>query len=141
MAKTRRRKKRTHAAPDAGGQKKVPKSLVVTRGTMAAQLTGLEADVKKMLLPHTAQNLRTRKSNTLKDFVSVCGPLGVSHLVMLSATSAASYLRIARTPHGPTVTFRVESYALTRDVVSVQRRPREPGHAFTHPPLVVLHGF
>ena len=84
---------------------------------------------------------RTRKSNTLKDFVSVCGPLGVSHLVMLSATSAASYLRIARTPHGPTVTFRIESYALTRDVVSVQRRPREPGHAFTHPPLVVLHGF
>ncbi|XRB06945.1 ribosome biogenesis protein SSF1/2 [Pycnococcus provasolii] len=161
MARTRRRKKRTHLSDGDGGrstssknlsstsasasssrERKVPTSLVALRGPLAhSLLPELSEDLKKMLLPHTLSNLRTRRSNTLKDFVQVTGPLGVSHMVLLSATSAASYMRIARTPHGPTVTFKIESYALTRDVVSVQRRPRAPSHAFTHPPLVVLHGF
>jgi hypothetical protein len=51
-----------------------------------------------MMLPHTALNLRESKRNQLKDFVSVAGPLGVSHFMILTATDAASYLRVAKTP-------------------------------------------
>ena len=51
-----------------------------------------------MMLPNTASNLRESKRNQLKDFVSVAGPLGVSHFLILTATDSSSYLRIAKTP-------------------------------------------
>jgi ribosome biogenesis protein SSF1/2 len=51
-----------------------------------------------MMLPNTAVNLRESKRNQLKDFVSVAGPLGVSHFMILTGTDSSSYLRIAKTP-------------------------------------------
>lgn len=63
-----------------------------------ALLSALEADLRRMLLPNTAVNLRESKRNQLKDFVSVAGPLGVSHFVILTATDSSSYMRIAKTP-------------------------------------------
>lgn len=51
-----------------------------------------------MMLPNTALNLRESKRNQLKDFVSVAGPLGVTHFMILTATDNSSYLRIAKTP-------------------------------------------
>lgn len=50
------------------------------------------------MLPNTASALRESKRNTLKDFLSVAGPLGVSHFLILTATDKASYLRVAKTP-------------------------------------------
>jgi ribosome biogenesis protein SSF1/2 len=51
-----------------------------------------------MMAPNTATALRESKRNTLKDFVSVAGPLGVSHFLILTATDKASYLRVAKAP-------------------------------------------
>lgn len=51
-----------------------------------------------MMLPNTALNLRESKRNQLKDFVSVAGPLGVSHFMILTATDSSSYMRIAKAP-------------------------------------------
>lgn len=42
---------------------------------------------------------------------------------------------------GPTLTFRVVSYSLMKDVVALQRRPHSPGAEFKSPPLVVLNNF
>lgn len=61
-------------------------------------LGDLESDVRRMMLPNTAAALRESKRNTLKDFLSVAGPLGVSHFLILTATDKASYLRVAKTP-------------------------------------------
>lgn len=61
-------------------------------------LADLEADVRRMLLPNTAINLKESKRNRMKDFVAVAGPLGVTHFVMLSASHNGSYLRVAKTP-------------------------------------------
>jgi hypothetical protein len=58
----------------------------------------LESDLRRMMLPHTAAALKESKRNTLKDFVAVAGPLGVSHFLILTATEKASYLRIAKSP-------------------------------------------
>ncbi|ELK28685.1 Suppressor of SWI4 1 like protein [Myotis davidii] len=46
-----------------------------------------------------------------------------------------------RLPGGPTLTFRVNKYTLTRDVVSSLRRHRMHEQQFTHPPLLVLNSF
>jgi ribosome biogenesis protein SSF1/2 len=77
----------------------------------------------------------------MRDFVSVAAPLGVTHFLVLTATERSAYLRLAKCPRGPTVTFRVRSYSLCRDVAASQARPRAPENAFKTPPLLVLQGF
>lgn len=49
-------------------------------------------------VPATAFAAQESRKNTLRDFVSVAGPLGVTHFVMLSATDNASYIKLAKTP-------------------------------------------
>ena len=95
----------------------------------------------QVMEPHTAKNLKESKSNKLKDFVQVSGPLGISHFVMLSSSDANKYLKIAKTPRGPTLTFKIHSFSLARDVAATQKNPRNPAKAFLSPPLVVLNNF
>lgn len=142
MAKTRRKKKRTHVTEGTDSSKKPePRTFVFKRGKHGAVLSSLEADLRRMMMPNTALNLRESKRNQLKDFVSVAGPLGVSHFMILTATDNSSYLRIAKTPRGPTITTRIKGYSLVRDVASALARPRMPPNAFKTAPLVVLNGF
>lgn len=122
-------------------------------------------DLRRVMEPNTATHLRESKKNILKDFVSVAGPLGVSHFMILTATKTASYLRVAKTPRGPTLTMKARSgtppcppvrvvthevpavppqvheYSLMRDVVGSQTRPRCPPTAFRFAPLVVMNNF
>lgn len=106
-----------------------------------AVLKDLEGDLRKLMSPNTAAKLRESKRNVLKDFVHVAGPLGVTHLLMLSATHNAAYLRVAKSPRGPTLTLRIHEYALIRDVLSTQQRPRAPQSMWLGPPLVVMNNF
>ena len=94
-----------------------------------------------MMEPHTARNLKESKSNKLKDFVQVSGPLGISHFLMLSSSDAHKYLKICRTPRGPTLTFKIHSFSLASEVAAAQRNPRNPSKAFLSPPLMVLNNF
>ncbi|CAI7899194.1 unnamed protein product, partial [Closterium sp. NIES-53] len=80
------------------------------------------------------------RKNNLKDFLHVAGPLGVTHFLMLSKSDVSPYLRVARTPRGPTLTFRVLDYSLAADVAKSQRRPYVPAGVFEAPPLVVMNG-
>lgn len=98
-------------------------------------------DVRKLMSPNTATNLRESKRNVLKDFVHVAGPLGVTHFLLLSATQNAAYLRVAKSPRGPTITMRIHEYSLIRDVLAAQQRPRAPQSMWLGPPLVVLNNF
>lgn len=61
-------------------------------------MADLEADLRKVMAPHTAPRLRESKRNVLRDFVHIAGPLGVTHFLVLTATTHASYLRIAKSP-------------------------------------------
>ncbi|CAN6439834.1 unnamed protein product [Victoria cruziana] len=91
--------------------------------------------------PHTALKLKEKKRNNLRDFLNVAGPLGVTHFLILSKTETAPYLRVARTPQGPTLSFKVHEYSLASDVAQSQARPRCPQELFKNPPLIVLSGF
>ncbi len=82
---------------------------------------------------------QTRKKNVLKDFVSVAGPLNVSHFLMFSKTDIATNLRIVRLPRGPTLTFKVLNYSLARDVISSLKRPNMEQKQFKHHPLLVMN--
>ncbi|KAK9328693.1 Brix domain-containing protein [Lipomyces starkeyi] len=143
MAK-RRHKKRTHVPQPNPVEAHIPQSMVLRIGgsSVGVSLSQLVHDVRMVMQPHTAVNLRERKANKLRDYLSMTGPLGVSHLLMFSKTqSNETSLRIAHTPRGPTIHFRVQSYSLCKDIRRVQKHPRMPDTELHTPPLLVLNGF
>ncbi|KAI5082246.1 hypothetical protein GOP47_0001989 [Adiantum capillus-veneris] len=142
MGRSRRKKKRTQNPLQSEGEtEKFPRSFVIARGKLPPLLRKLHQDLRKLMLPHTALHLKEKKSNSMKDFVHVSGPLGVSHFLLLSHTETAAYLRVARCPRGPTLTFKIHSYALDSDIARTQLRPRAPAGLFKNSPLIVLAGF
>lgn len=64
--------------------------------------------------------------------------MGVTHFLILSKTESAPYLRVGRTPQGPTLTFKIHEYALAVDIAQSQLRPRCPKDLFKNPPLVTV---
>ncbi|XP_050364683.1 peter Pan-like protein isoform X2 [Argentina anserina] len=120
---------------------KIPKSFVFSRGRLPGPLRQLKADLKQLMNPHTALHLKEKRSNTLKDFLNVAGPYGVTHFLILSKTPTAPYLRVATTPQGPTLTFKVEEYSLAVDIRRSQKNPRCPKDLFKNPPMSILSGF
>ncbi|KAH8780167.1 ribosome biogenesis protein [Diaporthe sp. PMI_573] len=152
MAK-KRTKKRTHAsanpnakdgAPVSAGKidKNDPKSMVIRigAGEVGSSISQLATDVRRVMEPGTASRLKERKANKLRDYVTMCGPLGVTHLLLFSRSSSGNTnLRLATTPQGPTLNFRVEKYSLARDVKRAQKHPLGGGKEYTSPPLLVMN--
>lgn len=50
-------------------------------------------------------------------------------------------MRLALTPRGPTLHFKVENYSLCRDVEKALKRPRGGGQDHKTPPLLVMNNF
>ncbi|XP_072176977.1 suppressor of SWI4 1 homolog [Diadema setosum] len=120
---------------------KAPHTFVFNRGTVGKNVLQLVLDMRHVLEPYTASSLRARKKNTLKDFVGVAGPLGVSHFISFTKTEAAIHMRVMRLPRGPTLTFKVAQYSLAKDVVSSLKKPSMYASQFLHHPLLVLNNF
>jgi len=118
-----------------------PRALVFRRGKLGRSARDLVDDLRAVMAPHTARKLKEKKSNSLKDYVSVASALGVTHLMAVSQGNMGPNLRIARSPQGPTLSFKVESYSLSSGVRASQRRPVTSRDAYTHSPLVVLNNF
>lgn len=145
----RRHKKRTHVEDSEDAVDNTPKSMVIKltrRGALTSNpsLSQLVHDVRQLMQPHTAIRLRERSTNKLRDFVTMTGPLGVTHLMVFSVSAATgnTNLRICRTPHGPTMQFKVLEYSLCKDLNKVIKAPKSPsGVLFANPPLLVLNGF
>ena len=75
MARTRRKKHRTHVKPEASPgttKNETPRSFVMKRGKLGELVKELTEDVRKVMEPLTARNLKESKQNKLKDFVQVC---------------------------------------------------------------------
>ncbi|BCS27429.1 Brix domain-containing protein [Aspergillus puulaauensis] len=123
---------------------KSPKSMVIRIGgsRVGGSVSQLVKDVRLMMEPDTAVRLKERKSNRLRDYTVMTGPLGVTHLLLFSKSSTGNTnMRLALTPRGPTLNFKVESYSLCRDVEKAQKRPRGGGQDHKTPPLLVMNNF
>lgn len=142
----RRTKKRTHlgasnpeTASAGHASARDPKSIVIRigAGEVGSSVSQLATDVRKVMEPGTASRLKERRGNKLKDYVVMCGPLGVTHMMLFSrSASGNTNLRVALTPRGPTMHFRVEKYSLCKDVQRAQKHPLGGGKEFITPPLV-----
>lgn len=144
----KRTKKRTHVgasnpevASAGHASARDPKSMVIRigAGEVGTSISQLATDVRKVMEPGTATRLKERRGNRLKDYAVMCGPLGVTHLMLFSRSeSGNTNLRVALAPRGPTMHFRVEKYSLCKDVQKAQRHPRGGGKEFLAPPLVSM---
>ncbi|KAJ5172183.1 Brix domain-containing protein [Penicillium capsulatum] len=152
MAKTRV-KKRTHlraqnasaaAKGTASSMSKTPKSMVIRVGAsqVGTSVSQLVKDVRQMMEPDTAVRLKERKSNRLRDYTVMAGPLGVTHLLLFSKSKTGNTnMRLAVTPRGPTLHFQVENYSLCKDVERALKRPQSGGQDHKTPPLLVMNNF
>uniref|UniRef100_A0A8V0XH08 Peter pan homolog n=1 Tax=Gallus gallus TaxID=9031 RepID=A0A8V0XH08_CHICK len=136
--KKQRSAARLRAEEDFGA---VPHSFVFHRGRVGRNVRQLSMDLRRVMEPYTARALKVRKKNSLRDFVGVAGPLGVTHFFVFSKTPNGVNMKLFRLPGGPTLTFKVTEYSLIRDVVSALRRHRMHEQQFLHPPLLVLSNF
>lgn len=101
------------------------------------------------MYPYTAINLKESKANSIKDYLSIKDVYGLSHMMLLTNTEKASYLRLAKMPRGPTVTFKLEKYCLSSDIFEFmsslednRKKPFKPlTKSFNHVPLVIMNGF
>ncbi|KAF1920773.1 Brix domain-containing protein [Ampelomyces quisqualis] len=121
-----------------------PKSMVIRIGAqeVGSSVSQLVQDVRHVMEPDTAVRLKERRANKLRDYTTMCGPLGVTHLLLFSRSEAGNTnLRLARTPRGPTLHFRVENYSLCKDIFKSMRHPRAGANDFQVAPLLVMNNF
>ena len=119
-----------------------PRAFVFAKGRVPAPLKQLVEDLKRVLMPNTARARRAPKTQKLRDFVAVAGQLKVGFFLIVSATERAAYLRLCRSPRGPTLTFRVAGYSLAADVAASLRRPFSASDGlWQSAPLLVLDSF
>jgi len=153
----RRKKTRTHviendqaaSALSTNEALKTPRSLVVRRGKVESEVIDLVTDLRTLMSPYTALNFQedTKNSKLSKSIAhyakELTGPLGLTHILSISQNASKLALRLARTPAGPTLTFKIQQFSLARHVRAIQRRPFDIGSSkiASKPPVVVTNNF
>ena len=135
---------------------KQPHSIVICRGKTGKNLNDLMMDFRRVMSPFTASNLKVKKANVLKDFLTIAGPMNVKHLVTFSKTRETVSMRLITVPKGPTMSFAIDEFALKkwvsvyvlpylilvlRDVESSLQRPIKDQKVLKNPPLLIMSQF
>lgn len=114
---------------------------MINKGLVGRNVNKLIQELRLILEPNTASQLKVKKANSIKDFVSVASIFHVTHLICLTKTRKNIFMRFCRLPHGPTLFFRIQNYTLGKDVRSNLRRPLMNQKLFQRSPLLVMNSF
>jgi ribosome biogenesis protein SSF1/2 len=121
--------------------KAIPKSIIVYRGEVGTAVRYLMHEWRRVFMPWVSAKLHGR-NNSLRDFLGIASSFSASHLQIFTAPPRGTWLRIMRFPAGPTLSFRVESFALRSDIVANQKKPPPvDGAPYNTAPVVVLNNF
>ena len=116
------------AAAEDEAKEAVPACVIMPTGPSVPALTTLVSELRRVMAPNTPEKLKQRKRQTsLEDMMHATLPLGVTHFMLLSQRGPRTQLRLLRAPSGPTLTFRVQQYSLTRGVRAQPRRRLRDG--------------
>ncbi|ALC45761.1 ppan [Drosophila busckii] len=118
-----------------------PHSFIIHRGLSCPYITDLTIDFRRIMEPFTATNLREKKMNRIKDFVSLSSFFHVSHMGIFNKASTQLSFKVVRLPRGPSLTFKVHQFTLARDVISSSKRQMFDVDHFKHAPLVIMNNF
>lgn len=152
----RRKKSRTHVPPEkqenaasaleSSEESKLPKSLVIRRGKTAQEVVDLVDDLRQLMLPYTALHFHEDPKNrklTLQQYSkNLALPMGITHILAFTQNQEKLNLRLARTPEGPTLHFRVNQFSLAKHIKGLQKRPVSQTDSLrSNPPVVVTNNF
>ena len=144
---SRRKKTRTHVEEKEANKEfdEAPKSFIIKRGDVGFYMRELLGNLRELMYPFTASKIKETKRNSLKDFLGVAGQFGVSHMMVLTQTEQANYCRIIKNPKGPTLTFKIDEYCLSKDVQKYIQETKKNSKIFSmtlqSPPLLIMNGF
>eukprot|EP00340_Litonotus_pictus_P006013 CAMPEP_0170535918 /NCGR_PEP_ID=MMETSP0209-20121228/101862_1 /TAXON_ID=665100 ORGANISM="Litonotus pictus, Strain P1" /NCGR_SAMPLE_ID=MMETSP0209 /ASSEMBLY_ACC=CAM_ASM_000301 /LENGTH=438 /DNA_ID=CAMNT_0010837231 /DNA_START=6 /DNA_END=1323 /DNA_ORIENTATION=- len=137
----KRKKTKTHLDEQGELPSSVPRSLVLRRGKVGIYLQKLIKEVRVMLYPFCAINLKESRKNSLKDFLSIVDLYNLSHMFAFTKTSNNEYMRLARMPSGPTLTFKIDQYCFSSDLATNTENHKPLLKSFHHVPVILLNGF
>lgn len=98
-------------------------------------------ELRVMLYPFCAVNVKESKQNVMKDYLSLVDVYGLTHMFAVTNTEKNSYLKVSRMPSGPTITFKIDKYCLSSDILNVASHKVPLSKQFYHTPIVILNGF
>lgn len=127
----RRKKTRTHVEEKNEDADEAPKSFILKRGKIGIFMQDLLQNLRQLMYPYTALKLRENKKNSLKDFLGAAGQFGVTHMMLLTQTEKSNYIRFIKNPKGPTITMKIDEYALAKDVVAFQQEIKKNAKVFS----------
>ncbi|XP_022650239.1 protein Peter pan-like [Varroa jacobsoni] len=121
---------------------RAPHTFVITQGKTDKVERELCADLRKIMEPFTAAKLRTKRKNTLRDFVAMAGFFHVTHMLVLNKTVGGKmYLRVTNLPRGPTLTFEVQGFTTAGLVRKQLKKVVQMANQHMTSPLLVQSNF
>ncbi len=112
----KRKKTRTHKEVTEGEYDSVPKSIVMKRNELTKDMKHLEQNLRDLMYPFTAMKFKETTKLKMKEIMFACRNFGVSHIFFLSSHTSGNYLKLLKTPKGPTFTFKIDKYSLNNDL-------------------------
>jgi len=121
---------------------KAPHTFVITQGKTDKIERELCADVRSVMEPFTATKLKTKRKNTVKDFVAMAGFFHVTHMLVLNKTvGGKTFLRIAHLPRGPTLTFEVIGFTTASLVRKAMKKVVQMANQLQKSALLIQNNF
>ena len=112
----RRRKRRTHKEISEAQYDEVPKSLIMKRSVLTKDMKHFEQNLREMMYPFTALKFKENLKLKMKDILAATKNFGVANLMFLTSKEKGNYLKLLKVPCGPTITFKIEKYSLSKDL-------------------------
>ncbi len=86
-------------------------------------------------------NLKESLKLKLKDIQSAAHNFGAKNLIFITNRNDRLYLKFLKSPHGPTFTFKVSKYSLSKDIQSLIPRNKTVSFTQLGVPMVIVKGF
>lgn len=137
----KRKKTRTHKEPLEEDYDKIPKTFVIKRGGVSKQIKELVHHTREIFYPYTAMNLKENENEKIKTIMKMSANFNVGSILMYSATEKNNLLKIAKTPKGPTFTFKINKYTNNRELQELLPRNKKIDTKNLESPLVIINGF
>lgn len=120
----------------------VPKCMIFKRGVIGKTLRRLEYDLRYTMSPYTALKLKEKRTNTMRDFIRFSKQFDITHMIVQSQTVLNTHIRLCKTPEGPTIWLKINSYSTCSSIRKSQKVPYTITKSFyQNSPLVVLNNF
>ena len=101
----------------------------------------LEANLRELMYPFTSMHLKESVKLKLKDILEASKNFNVKNLVFLTSKNNNLYLKFLVTPHGPTLTFKAQSYVLSNDLQRLLPKNKSINPTTLGVPMVLCKGF